>query len=80
MKLNDNISVLPGYRHNSIGTVLLNDAFDRAKKRGCERINIGIVEENTVLRKWYEINGFVHTGTKKYDFFPFTCGYMVKVL
>ena len=35
-----------------------------------------IVEENTVLRKWYERNGAVHIGTEKFDFFPFTCGYM----
>ena len=30
---------------------------------------IGIVEENTILRKWYEDNGFIHIGTKKFDFF-----------
>ncbi|WP_242840947.1 hypothetical protein [Butyrivibrio sp. AE3004] len=41
-------------------------------------INIGIVEENVVLRRWYEQNGAVHVGTKKFDFFPFTCGYMRK--
>lgn len=23
-----------------------------------------------------EIHGFLHTGTEKLDFFPFTCGYM----
>ena len=46
--------------------------------KGCKLINIGIVEENKQLRKWYEQNGAVHTGTKKFDFFPFTCGYMVK--
>ena len=46
----------------------------------CDKINIGIVEENKVLRKWYESFGFVHTGTKKFDFFPFTCGYMEKNL
>lgn len=22
--------------------------------------------------------GFVHTGTQKFDFFPFTCGYLEK--
>ena len=43
-------------------------------------VNIGIVEENKVLRKWYELNGAKHVGTKKYDFFPFTCGYMKKEL
>ena len=29
-----------------------------------------------MLRKWVEIKGFIHVGTKKYGFFPFTCGYM----
>ena len=24
----------------------------------------------------YEQQGAVHTGTEKFDFFPFTCGYM----
>lgn len=43
-------------------------------------MNIGIVEENIVLRSWYEKYGFVHTGTEKFDFFPFTCGYMEKQL
>ena len=33
-----------------------------------------------MLRKWYEQNGVVHIGTKKFDFFPFTCGYMKKVI
>ena len=46
----------------------------------CRIINIAIVEENRVLRKWYELNGAIHIGTKKYDFFPFTCGYMKKEL
>ena len=76
----NNLCVLPDHRHNGIGTALLNHVFDRAKKCGCERINIGIVEENTILRKWYEKNGFIHIGTKKFDFFPFTCGYMEKRL
>lgn len=32
-------------------------------------MNIGILEENKVLRKWYEENGFIHIGTKKFVFF-----------
>ena len=48
------------------------------KKEECKIINIGIVEENLRLRKWYKENGAVHIGTKKFDFFPFTCGYMKK--
>ena len=76
----NNLCVLPEYRHKKIGQQLLLNAFDIAKKSGCTKINIGIVEENKVLRKWYESFGFIHTGTKKFDFFPFTCGYMEKKL
>ena len=50
----NNLCVLPAYRRNHIGAALLNDAMIRAKKTGCVKINIGIVEENRVLRKWYE--------------------------
>ncbi len=74
----NNLCVLPTYRHKGIGEKLLLNAFDTAKSLGCTKVNIGIVEENKVLRKWYESFGFVHIGTKKFDFFPFTCGYMEK--
>ena len=76
----NNLCVIPPYRHNGIGEELLKDAFKTAGAFNCNQINIGIVEENKVLRKWYESFGFVHTGTKKFDFFPFTCGYMEKNL
>lgn len=74
----NNLCVIPAYRHKGIGAELLKHAFNKAKELNCKKINIGIVEENKVLRKWYESFGFVHTGTKKFEFFPFTCGYMEK--
>lgn len=76
----NNLSVLPQYRHRRIGGSLLADACQKARGLGCKRINIGFVEENTVLRKWYEDKGFLHIGVRKFDFFPFTCGYMTKEL
>jgi len=76
----NNLCVLPDFRHKGIGAVLLNHAFDTARMLGCSKMEIGIVEENKVLRKWYESFHFHHTGTKKFDFFPFTCGYMEKAL
>ena len=63
-----------------IGEKLVKDAFEKAKALGKEKMEIGIVEENVRLRNWYEKLGFIHTGTKKFDFFPFTCGYMEKML
>lgn len=72
----NNLCVSPKYRHKGIGEELVNHAFRLAKDLNYQKMNIGIVEENTVLRKWYEELGFVHVGTRKFDFFPFTCGYM----
>lgn len=76
----NNLCVLPEHRHEGIGGKLLEYAFETARGLGCDKMNIGIVEENRVLRRWYEGFGFIHTGTKKFDFFPFTCGYMEKAL
>ena len=76
----NNLAVLPECRHRGIGKELLEHSFENARGKGCSLMNIGIVEENTRLRKWYEDNGAVHVGTKKFDFFPFTCGYMKKEL
>lgn len=76
----NNVCVLPEYRHKGIGEKILEHAFAMAKELSCTKMNIGIVEENGVLRKWYESYGFVHTGIQKFDFFPFTCGYMKRDL
>ena len=72
----NNLAVIPAYRHRGIGKRLLTHAFEEAGRRGCAVMRVGIVKENKVLRRWYEENGFVHTGTEKFDFFPFTCGYL----
>ena len=84
LRLNDdgtcelgNLSVLPEYRHRGIGGKLLQHSVETARKQNRGVMKLSIVEENTVLRKWYERNGAVHTGTEKYDFFPFTCGNMM---
>ena len=74
------LCVLPEYRHSGIGEALLDDALACAKTLGFKKMNLSIVEENSVLRKWYEDHGFKHLGTKKFDFFPFTCGYLEKDL
>ena len=71
-----NLSVLPEYRHQGIGSELLRHAVSTAQEQHCRIMRLSIVEENTVLRRWYERNGAIHTGTEKFDFFPFNCGYM----
>ena len=76
----NNLAVLPEYRHRGIGGQLLHHAFDAARELGCCLMKIGIVEENKILRRWYEQYGFLHIGIEKFDFFPFTCGYLEKEL
>ena len=76
----NNLSVLPEFRHKGIGGELLKHAFEKGKELGCNLMRIGIVDENKVLRKWYEGYGVEHTGSMKFDFFPFTAGFMMKRL
>ena len=75
-----NLCVLPEFRHQKIGEALLEDAISRARNKGCKKMKLGIVEENKRIRDWYEKHGFTHTHTVKYDYFPFTCGYMERFL
>jgi len=75
-----NLCTLPEHRHCGIGGQLLEHAFAAASEAGCTLLRIGIVEENSVLRAWYEAHGFVHLGTKKFEYFPFTCGFMERPL
>ena len=76
----NNLCVIPSYRHKGIGEQLLNHAFHMAKAMDRTKMQIGIVEENNILKRWYKEMGFIHTGTEKFDFFPFTCGYMEREL
>lgn len=76
----NNLCVLPQYRHQKVGEALFYHAILQAAAAGCIKMNIGIVEENKRLRAWYEKLGAKHVGTKKFDFFPFTCGYMERLI
>ena len=73
----NNLSVLPEFRHLGIGKEMVEYAKDYViKNTSAKKINIGIIEDNTILKDWYETLGFIHTGTKKFDSLPFTVGFM----
>ncbi|MBS5724463.1 MAG: GNAT family N-acetyltransferase [Clostridiales bacterium] len=71
-----NLAVLPEHRHNGFGKLLLDHAKEVVKSLDGNIIKIGIIEESAVLKNWYIANGFVHTGTEKFDHLPFTSGYL----
>ena len=72
----EKLAVLPQYRHNGCGKKLIEFAKLKSKDLGAAKITIGIIEENIRLKKWYESNGFAHTGTKNFPHLPFTVGFM----
>ena len=71
-----NLAVLPEYRRKGLGKRLIDFCKENVRALGGGKIIIGIIEENTALKSWYAANGFIHTGTKKFDHLPFTAGYM----
>lgn len=70
------LAVLPPYRHRSYGKRLLDFAGQKARELGGKKIAVGIIEENTRLKKWYMQNGFVYMGTQEFPGLPFTVGYL----
>ena len=72
----EKLAVLPAYRHKGYGAILLKFAFQKTAALGAHKITIGMIEENTKLKKWYHYHGFIHTGTKKFAHLPFTVGFM----
>ncbi len=72
----NNLCVAPGYRHNGVGKILFEHALQTAKENKFKSMTFSIVEENTQLKEWYKKLGAEHIGTRKFAFFPFTCGYM----
>mgnify|MGYP003295479952 CR=1 FL=1 len=54
--------VEPFFKGQGIGRALLEEVIAQAKLEGRKRISLWVLEENKSARKFYEANGFVHTG------------------
>lgn len=72
----EKLVVLPQYRHMGFGVQLLDYAKVKVQEFGGNKIGIGIIEENTVLKNWYLNYGFQPTGARKFAHLPFTVGFM----
>ena len=70
------LAVLPKYRRKGLGKALVNHIFDKAIEMGMQRIEIGIISEDTKLKNWYRKFGFIQKGTKKLDHLPFIVAFM----
>ena len=72
----ERLAVLPEYRRKGYGKTLVNHIFDQAGNDGAQKVEIGIISEDTKLKNWYKQFGFVQKGTKKFDHLPFVVAFM----
>lgn len=72
----ENVAILPDYRHQGFGQLMIDKAKEIVHQNGGAKITVGIIEENTALKNWYQSLGFQHLGTKRFDHLPFTVGFM----
>jgi diamine N-acetyltransferase len=66
------LAVLPEYWHSGLGRNLVDYVIDYVRKHGVKRLHLGMVNENIVLKKWYQDIGFKETEVIKFDHLPFT--------
>jgi len=72
----EKLAVLPGKRHNGIGRRMLDFAAQYIKNLSGEKISMAIVNENAVLKRWYEDYGFTEVRLKRIEHLPFTVCFM----
>ena len=75
MYIND-IVITPAYQNGGCGTALMQFAIEQAKEKHCNKIILGMVHDNTVLRRWYEKFGFKTINLKKYEKVAYTVATM----
>jgi GNAT superfamily N-acetyltransferase len=68
--------VLPEYRHQGFGRLLVDHVVRKAKDLGLSRVEIAIIAAHDELRKWYESQGFVLTSTQAFPQLPFEVAFM----
>ena len=74
----EKLAVLPEYRHKGYGGELMEFVSDYVKKADGKALSIGIINEHTLLKKWYEVKGFKETTVMKFEHLPFTVCFMEK--
>jgi len=74
----EKLAVLPKHRHKGYGKAIMDFVFGYVKDKGGKTVEIGIINENTILKKWYENYGFSQIGIKKFNHLPFNVCFMKK--
>ena len=72
----ERLAVVPEHRSRGFGQALVNHVLAQAKAAGAERVEIGIISEDTQLKQWYGRFGFVEFKTRTFEHLPFVVGFM----
>lgn len=62
------IAVKNGHRQEGLGTSMIGESFEWARKHGIEKINLEVFSSNTSAIKVYEKIGFTYEGSRKGQF------------
>ncbi len=74
----EKLAVLPEDRHSGFGRMLMDLALDHVRERGGKTISISLIDENRVLKRWYQDYGFVETEVRRFEHPPFAVCFMEK--
>lgn len=74
----ERLSVLPQFRRNGFGELLVNYALNEAQKLGAHRVDIGIISQQTELKEWYKKLGFSIKKESQFEHLPFVVAFMTK--
>lgn len=72
----EKLAILPYQRHHGYGHRLVEFAIDYVQEHKAKKISIGTIDEQTILKEWYQKLGFKEVSTKKFSYLPFTVCYM----
>ena len=74
----EKLCVLPEHRCHGHGRRLVDFVCEAVKAAGGQTVEIGTIDENEALKRWYADQGFVATATKRFEHFPFAVCLMEK--
>lgn len=76
----EKVATHPAFRHKGIGKQLMAFATQRIKELGGNKISVGLINSNIILKDWYTKQGYKETGIKVFDHLPFDVCYMEKII
>ncbi len=76
----ERLAVLPEHRHHGLGRRLMEAALALIHQRGGRRVSVALIDENTVLKRWYIDLGFIEVRTQRFEHLPFTVCFMERAI